>query len=125
MRAWYKDWPFFRVLIDSAERELARARLIIARIYAQRAESDTDFHSLIQEEFDRTAGVILRITKQKRLLDNAEVLQRSIRLRNPYTDIINIVQLELLGRVERDERVEWQALPLSINGVAAAMQSTG
>lgn len=125
MQGWYNDWPFFRVLIDSAHRELARARLIIARLYSRRAPSNVDFHDLIQEEFDRTADVILRIVKQRRLLDNAKVLQRSIRLRNPYTDIINLVQLEMLRRVDDGEVDVRAALYLSINGVAAAMQSTG
>jgi phosphoenolpyruvate carboxylase len=63
--------------------------------------------------------------KQRRLLDNAKVLQRSIRLRNPYTDIINLVQLEMLRRVDDGEVDVRAALYLSINGVAAAMQSTG
>lgn len=125
MQSWYEEWLFFRVLIDSAQRELARARLIIARLYARRDPNIASFHEVIRQEYARTEQAILRITKQRALLDNTRVLQRSIRLRNPYTDILNIIQLELLKRVARGETGLASALSLSVNGVAAAMQSTG
>ncbi|MDX1568156.1 MAG: phosphoenolpyruvate carboxylase, partial [Longimicrobiales bacterium] len=67
---------------------------------------------------------------QEELLDTDPVIQRSIELRNPYTDVLNLVQIELLRRQRRtdDEDVREElgsALFLSINGIAAAMQSTG
>jgi phosphoenolpyruvate carboxylase len=57
------------------------------------------------------------------------VLKKSIQLRNPYTDVLNLLQIELLCRfreADGDERESIrEALFLSINGVSAAMQSTG
>jgi phosphoenolpyruvate carboxylase len=56
-------------------------------------------------------------------------IQQSIVLRNPYTDVLNLVQVELLKRWAADAEEQSvplrQALFLSINGIAAAMQSTG
>ena len=58
------------------------------------------------------------------------MIRRSIELRNPYTDVLNLIQIELLHRFrserneERRERLR-EAVFLSINGIAAAMQSTG
>ncbi|MCB0289738.1 MAG: phosphoenolpyruvate carboxylase, partial [Calditrichaeota bacterium] len=50
-------------------------------------------------------------------------------LRNPYTDVLNLLQVELLkrwqGAAKGDQDLLRHALFLSINGVAAAMQSTG
>jgi len=50
-------------------------------------------------------------------------------LRNPYTDVLNLLQIELLHRCRKTTEGEFErnenALLLSINGIAAAMQSTG
>jgi phosphoenolpyruvate carboxylase len=47
-------------------------------------------------------------------------------LRNPYTDVLNLLQIELLRRMtEGDDPELRRSLFLSINGIAAAMQSTG
>ncbi|MEM6336880.1 MAG: phosphoenolpyruvate carboxylase, partial [Bacteroidota bacterium] len=50
--------------------------------------------------------------------------------RNPYTDALNLMQIELLRRHHESASTEEHArlayaLFLSINGIAAAMQSTG
>jgi phosphoenolpyruvate carboxylase len=89
-----------------------------------------DFHARIAADFARARDAVLRVTGQAALLDNDPVIQRSNELRNPYTDVLNLVQIELLRRVRStkdDHRGEelGQALFLSINGIAAAMQSTG
>ncbi|MGH7456881.1 MAG: phosphoenolpyruvate carboxylase, partial [bacterium] len=63
------------------------------------------------------------------ILENAPVLKKSIALRNPYTDVLNLLQIELLQwwrHLPTEEREALRhALFLSINGIAAAMQSTG
>lgn len=129
----YREWPFFRAVLDNAQLEMARARLGIAARYASLAPSatagDADFHARIARDFDAARGGVLAVTGQAELLDNDPVIRRSIELRNPYTDVLNLVQVELLGRegperVGRDESLRL-ALFLSINGIAAAMQSTG
>ena len=114
---------------------MARSRLAIARHYADLAENGTSheagvsYHDRIAEDFRKAERAILAITGQRRLLDNSPVIQRSIRLRNPYTDVLNLLQIELIRRYraaddEGRERLR-DALFLSINGIAAAVQSTG
>ena len=77
---------------------------------------------------------LLRVTGQEALMDNKPVLQKSIALRNPYTDVLNLLQVELMRRFrraegkdgsERERKTLRQALFLSLSGIAAAMQSTG
>jgi phosphoenolpyruvate carboxylase len=128
----YGTWPFFRTLVDNAQREMARARFETAREYAELVEegNDSDFHTRIGEDFRNGREAVLRLTGQDELLDSDPVIQRSIELRNPYTDVLNLVQIELLRRFrsadDEAERGELrQALFLAINGIAAAMQSTG
>lgn len=126
-REWYRTWPFFRTVIDSAERELARSRMPIASRYSARVGGDKTHHARILEEYRNAREAVLKITQQDELLDESVVLQRSIRIRNPHTDIINLIQLELLRRgisAEADDPSR-KAVFRTINGVAAAMQSTG
>jgi phosphoenolpyruvate carboxylase len=54
------------------------------------------------------------------------VIQRSIRLRNPYVDPMNAIQVELLRRwrATGDEEVK-RPLLRSIAGIAAALRNTG
>jgi phosphoenolpyruvate carboxylase len=55
------------------------------------------------------------------------VLRRSINVRNPYVDPINLVQVELLRRSrsgQADELLE-RALLVTMNGIAAGLRNTG
>jgi phosphoenolpyruvate carboxylase len=129
LRRLYGEWPFFRAVIDNAQMEMARARLPISARYARALDGGSDYHEKIAADFDRARGAILRITDTPDLLENDRVIQRSIELRNPYTDVLNLLQIELLQRFRSAPEEERQpigdALFLSINGIAAAMQSTG
>jgi phosphoenolpyruvate carboxylase len=128
----YREWEFLRATVDSAQREMSRARLPIAREYDELVASGepdgSRFHELIEEDYAAARRGILAITDQDELLENDPVIRRSIQLRNPYTDVLNLLQLELLRRSRAGggggETLR-QALFLSINGIAAAMQSTG
>lgn len=124
----YKAWPFFRAVINNAQREMARARLDIAEEYASLAQKQ-ELHATIASDFARGRKAILQITGQKELLGNNPVIRKSIALRNPYTDVLNLLQIELMRRNRTGEETDrerlLQALFLSVNGIAAAMQSTG
>jgi phosphoenolpyruvate carboxylase len=127
LRRIYREWTFFRTILDNVQQEMARARPQIARFYS--ALDKNDFEQQIQSEFDLAGQAILEITGDKELLDNRPVIKKSIALRNPYTDVLNLLQVELMQRwrsADESQRDNLRnALFLSINGIAAAMQSTG
>ena len=130
LQALYRQWPFFHGALDSVQREMARARLPIAAQYDSLADHEHSFHDRITADFSAAENAILRITGQDALFDNSPVLKRSIELRNPYTDVLNLLQIELMRRHrEMDDAAAQpaleEALLLSLNGIAAAMQSTG
>ncbi|WP_375801288.1 phosphoenolpyruvate carboxylase [Salinibacter sp.] len=129
-RTLYRRWPFFATVLDSAQREMARARLDVAERYDALTDMDVSFHDAIADDYEQARSAILQITGQDALFDNSPVLKKSIRLRNPYTDVLNLLQIELMKRYRASEDPAEQdalrdAIFLSINGVAAAMQSTG
>jgi phosphoenolpyruvate carboxylase len=127
LRRWYREWEYFRTLIDNAQQEMARARLCIARCYDELG--GVSLYERIASEYERARGAILSITGQRELLDNNPVIQRSIEERNGPTDVLNLLQIELLRRYRgADEAGRGSLRPAlfaSINGIAAAMQSTG
>jgi phosphoenolpyruvate carboxylase len=126
----YRTWPFFRAVVDNAQREMARARLEIAARYAAGAAGEAGgVLERVVADFERARAAILAITGQDELLAATPVISKSITLHNPYTDVLNLVQIELLRRyraadVGAREPIR-ERLFLSINGIAAAMQSTG
>lgn len=132
LRTLYSEGAFFAAVVDNAAREMARSRLEISQYYAALADDqgiETQFHERIADEFERTRNAILAVTNRTELLEENPVIRKSISLRNPYTDVLNLLQVELLLRCRESgeglgEELRY-ALFLSINGIAAAMQSTG
>ncbi|MEM9664666.1 MAG: phosphoenolpyruvate carboxylase [Bacteroidota bacterium] len=134
LQALYNDWPFFRAVVNNAQREMARTRLLIATRYAalgttsNEADGSAAVHAVITADYEEAERRLLQITEQPTLLAHRAVIQHSIALRNPYTDVLNLLQLSLLRRYRASEGAReplHHALFLSINGIAAAMQSTG
>jgi phosphoenolpyruvate carboxylase len=71
---------------------------------------------------------VLAVKGCSALLDSDTTLQRSIQLRNPYVDPMNLMQVDLLQRwraTERQDRDLFDALLASISGIAQGLQSTG
>jgi phosphoenolpyruvate carboxylase len=125
-RAAYLAGGYFRAFIDNAQQEMARSRLSVGRWYLENASGLLE---KLLGEFKRAETAILEVTGQTALLDNNPVIQQSIRERNPDTDLINAIQVELLRRVRAgsfdDEAAMKDAIMLGLNALAAAMQSTG
>ena len=133
LREMYRNWPFFKQLIDNAEVSLAKTDLGIAREYAALVRSVSarkKIFGLIEAEFERSVKMLLAVTQKNTLLENQLVLAESIRRRNPYVDPLNFLQIRFLARWRRSnekERTETlrRLLALTVNGIAFGMKSTG
>ncbi|MFT5424998.1 MAG: phosphoenolpyruvate carboxylase [Phycisphaerales bacterium] len=116
-------------VIENASQELARARLPIAKRYADTGSPQSPIWDTIAQEYERSVRGVLRVSGRKDLLEHAPAIAKSIELRNPWCDVLNLIQIELLKRArDGGEQAEEQLrglLHASVNGVAAAMQSTG
>ena len=124
-RAEYVKGGYFRAFIDNAQQEMARARLQVAKWYT--TDCDHYIEEQLQKDFIHAQAAILAITEQDALLDNNPVIQQSIRERNGDTDVINAIQVDLLRRCREDpDNTHLNTVVLlSVNALAAAMQSTG
>ena len=125
LRRLYRGWAFFRSLVENLEMTLAKSSLEIAAGYLDLVE-DAGLYEPIRAEHERTLAAVLEIVEARDLLDRHPVIQRSIRLRNPYVDPMNAIQVELLRRWREtgDEEVK-RPLLRSIAGIAAALRNTG
>ncbi len=116
-------------VVDNAAQELARARMAIAQRYALRAPEGEAVFGMVRDEYERSVEMVLKVTGRGRVLEHSPAIAASIEHRNPWTDVLNLAQIELLSRYEKaDEGGREELKPLlfaSINAIAAAMQSTG
>ena len=130
----YDEWDFFRGIIENAQMSLGKADMGIAKLYAELVK-EGDIRERVYGEikagYDRSCRWILHITRQHSLLANQPVLQHSIRVRNPYVDPLNFIQIDLLRRYRaldpESEAAEQllEAIFLTINGIAAGLKNTG
>jgi phosphoenolpyruvate carboxylase len=130
LRDMAAHWPFLAATLDNLEMVLAKSDLAIAERYAGLVEDRTlgeKVFSRIRDEWERTRDLLLEITGQSRLLERHPALDTSIRLRLPYIEPLNLLQIELLKRHragESDPRVA-EGIQLSINAIATALRNSG
>jgi len=129
LRTMYRDWPHFRSVMDLFEMVLAKADARIAAEY-DRQLVPAALQPLGRELRDRLAravAALLHVTRHRHLLEGNPVLRRSIDVRNPYVDPINLVQIEVIRRLrqgDHDPRLH-DAFVVTVNGIAAGMRNTG
>ena len=124
LRRLYRDWPFFRALVENLEMTLAKSSLEIAAGYLGLVADDRLFAPIVGEH-DRTVDAVLAIVEAPGLLHRQPVVQQSIHLRNPYVDPMNAIQVELLRRYRGGDEEARMPLARSIAGIAAALRNTG
>jgi phosphoenolpyruvate carboxylase len=130
LREMQEAWPFFRATLDNLEMVLSKSDMNIAARYADLV-TDREFGDRIFGQIRATWSVtqerLLSITGQSRLLEKHPLLDASIRLRLPYIEPLNLLQVELLKRHragETDPRVR-EGIQLSINAIATALRNSG
>jgi phosphoenolpyruvate carboxylase len=129
LRTMYREWPHFRSALDLFEMVLAKADAGIAAEYDRQLvpESLRPIGEELRGRLARAAAALLEVTGHSRLLEGNPLLRRSIDVRNPYVDPINLVQIEVVRRLrqgDHDPRLR-DAFVVTVNGIAAGMRNTG
>ena len=123
-----QHWPFFATQLANMEMVLAKSDMAIAARYAELAGPDgVAIFGAIRDGWQVTHDALLSVTGQSRLLEKNAPLDASIRLRLPYIEPLNLLQIELLKRHrggESDPRVA-EGIQLSINAIATALRNSG
>ena len=130
LRAMAEGWPFFQAGLSNLEMVLAKSDMDVAAAYADLVldeELRTPIFGAIRDGCRSTHDGLLEVVDQSELLERNPALARSIRLRLPYIEPLNHLQVELLGRHrsgDADESVR-EGIHLTINGIAAGLRNTG
>jgi len=120
---------FFQAMVNDVEMVLGKSELGLGRRYNSLvAPGQGHYFDCISDEFELATRRILEVKQLDNLLDDQRVLQRNIRLRNPYVDPLHLLQIDFLrrwreGNREDDELLE--ALKATVKGIALGIQNTG
>jgi phosphoenolpyruvate carboxylase len=129
IRSLLKNQVFFQAMVSDVEMVLAKSELGIGAQYADLAGPSLQrFFDDIQHEFGLAKSRILEVKQLDRLLDDQKVLQRNIRMRNPYVDPLHLLQIDMLKRWRDDNREDeglLESLKATVKGIALGIQNTG
>jgi phosphoenolpyruvate carboxylase len=123
-------WPFLGATLSNLEMVLAKSNMDIARRYAglvPDAALRRAIFGTIESGWQRTRDMLLDLTGQTELLQRQPQLARSVKLRLPYIDPLNELQIDLIRRRrsgEDDPRIA-EGIHLTINGIAAGLRNSG
>lgn len=130
LREMAEGWPFFAASLANMEQVIAKSDMAIAARYAALVEDDglrDRFFGRIAAGWEQAHDGLLDATGQTRLLEKHPALDASIRLRLPYIEPLNLLQIELIKRRragDEDERIG-EGILLSINAIATALRNSG
>jgi phosphoenolpyruvate carboxylase len=125
-----QGWPFFQATLANLEMVLAKSDMGLAQRYLALVEDQaagTAIFDRIRSGWEQTCGGLLDVTGQARLLEKTPQLDASVRLRLPYIEPLNLLQIELIRRWrggEQDDRVR-EGIQLSINAIATGLRNSG
>ncbi|CAN1296282.1 Phosphoenolpyruvate carboxylase 4 [Linum perenne] len=129
LKAMYQEWPFFQSTIDLIEMIIGKADTSIAKHYDEVlvSESRQKIGNDLRKELSLTEKYVLVVSGHEKLSDHNKSLRRLIEGRLPYLNPMNMLQVEVLKRLRRDDdNVKLRdALLITINGIAAGMRNTG
>jgi phosphoenolpyruvate carboxylase len=126
-REMINHWPFFAMLCSTLEMSLFKSDLGIAERYLELLGDDParDLWGPIRDEHTRVVRTVLEISGTHALLQSAPALMARLSHRNPWTDPLSYMQIDLLRRARAGDTDAQRPLLLTINGIAAGMRNTG
>ena len=121
-------WPFFATRLAMLEMVFAKADAGISAYYDELLVPAElrPIGEALREQLARDTATVLELGGSGQLLENEPWIRESLRLRNIYTEPLNMLQAELLRRNRQaGEPVLERAIMVTIAGVAAGMRNTG
>ncbi len=142
LRKMYKQWPFFRSIINNSAITILQSDMLIARHYMTLLQAtDHDLKTMqqiyndIEQEYDLTKKVLEELSEQTPLLTDVATrsVYQSIEMKRAYLDPLNYVQVYLLQhfRQNQDEASNavqslfGRAFISSTGGIVAGLGTSG
>ncbi len=149
MREMYEQWPFFREMIDLIAMTLSKTDREISLNYETQLVGDAAGDPAAQPlvavgaamrgRLEQTRDAVLAVTGCADLYSGFELLKRSMKVRNPYVDPLNVLQAEIMKRLRadaaggaapavlpaEDKATLEDSFIVSVNGIAQGMKNSG
>lgn len=128
LREMVAIWPFFATRLAMLEMVFAKTDAGISAYYDERLVPATlrRIGDALRRQLASDTATVLEIGGNIGLLAAEPWISESLRLRNIYTEPLNVLQAELLQRNrEAPEPVLERAIMVTIAGIAAGMRNTG
>jgi phosphoenolpyruvate carboxylase len=121
-------WPFFATRLAMLEMVFAKTDAGISAYYDERLVPAAlrRIGDALRRQLASDTATVLELAGRDQLLADEPWIGESLRLRNIYTEPLNMLQAELLQRNrEAPEPVLERAIMVTIAGIAAGMRNTG
>ncbi|QDJ12759.1 phosphoenolpyruvate carboxylase [Mergibacter septicus] len=124
------QWPFFSTRLGMLEMLFSKTDLWLTEYYDQRLVPKHlwKLGESLRQQLQQDIKTLLSLSYEDKLMADLPWIAESIKLRNIYTDPLNLLQVELLHRIRSNPQsnpVLEQALMITITGIAAGMRNTG
>lgn len=123
-----EQWPFFRTRLEMLEMVFCKADGQLSQHYDENLVEPhlQKFGAQLRDELTQAIELVKSLNTSNTLLADQPWLRQSIGLRNPYTDPLNVLQVELLKRARsHPSKSVDHALMITMAGIAAGMRNTG
>jgi phosphoenolpyruvate carboxylase len=121
-------WPFFATRLAMLEMVFAKTDAGISAYYDERLVPVAlrRIGDALRRQLASDTATVLELAGRDQLLADEPWISESLRLRNIYTEPLNMLQAELLQRNrEAPQPVLERAIMVTIAGIAAGMRNTG
>lgn len=128
----FEQWPFFRTRLSMLEMVFVKTEPSLASLYDQHLVPEDQRHwgEALRGRLANSIHQLVELVPSHKLMESDPQLNAAIKIRNPYIDPLNILQVELLRRSREcgeicGGTVLEKALMVTIAGVAAGLRNTG
>ena len=127
-----KNWPFFYEMMDMLDMVLIKTDQRVIRYYEECLA--TPELKKIGNELRAKLTELIEINKKiipNNIINQRKAFRKSIKLRNTYAEILNLLQADIMKRLnkkninKKSKKILMDAMIVTISGISASMKNTG
>ena len=127
-----KNWPCFYEMMDMLDMVLTKTDQRVIRFYEE-CLGDNDLKT-VGLDLRKKLTDLIEINKKiipKHILNQRKAFRKSIKLRNTYAEILNLLQANIMKRLKNknisksNKKILMDAMIVTISGISASMKNTG
>ena len=149
LKDMYETLPWFTAVVDVVDRVLAMSEPDIAANYDKQLvkelsdifagsehvttkEEMLELGEHLRDQLETTRQELLALRGYTQCQEENDILQRGLKVRNPYVDPLNVLQAEVLNRLREEQYADeaemtllQDALVITITGIANGQKNSG